>query len=103
MSNEGSKPIDPKKIDALRRHMLLTVASICTIFGTSRVSYYGWLKGTGMRDTTAKRIRDIMRKLVSCVSHYNWPDPAVFVASQAERLIMLQDLLKNLDKEPIQQ
>ena len=102
MSNEVAKAIDFAKVDALRKHMLLTVASLCTLLGSSRVSYYGWLKGTLPRATTAKHIREVVRKLVACVSHEGWPGPAVFVSSQPERLIMLQDLLKNLDKEPVQ-
>lgn len=99
----AGKAIDFAKVDALRKHMLLTVASMCVVLGSSRVSYYGWLKGTIPRAQTTKHIREVVRKLVSCVHFHSWPGPAVFVASQPERLIMLQELLKSLDNEPTPQ
>lgn len=98
-----SKPVDFAKVDALRKHMLLTVASMCTLLGTSRVSYYGWLDGVVPRDKTAKHLREMLRKLTAVITFHNWPGPVVFVANQKERLVMLQDILKELDKEPAQQ
>ncbi len=97
MSNE---PFDFAKVDALRRHMLLTVESMVTVLGTTRVSYYNWLKGGIKRKKTTEHVRKIVRSLVACVSQHNWPYDAVYVASQPERLKMLQDLLITLDKEP---
>ncbi len=100
MEQADHKPIDFNKIDALRKHMLLTVDSIVKLYGVTRVSYYGWLKGGGMHKTTAAKIRRITRKLVACVSMHNWPNPAVFQASQSERLKMLEELLSSLDNQP---
>ena len=94
-----AKAVDPEKVDALRRHMLLTVDSFCTLLKVSRVSYYNWLKGKGMRRKMANHIRETVRKLVYCVSNHGWPDGSVFVASQPVRLKMLQALLDRLDNE----
>lgn len=94
-----AKAIDFAKVDALRRHMLLTVTSLVAILGTSRVTYYNWLKGTQPHDVTAGQVREIVRKLVTLVSTNQWPNGAVYVAKQSDRLLMLQEALKNLDKE----
>lgn len=94
------KAIDFEKIEAVRKHMLLTVNSLVTIFGTTRVSYYNWLKGGKMRKATADHIRKVTRKLLTVMTQHGWPYDLVFVASQPERLKMLQDLIENLDKEP---
>lgn len=92
-----SKTIDFQKIEALRKHMLLTVESMVKIYGTTRVSYYNWLKGKHMRATTARHIRNVTKQLAICVAQHNWPNEMVFVANQAERLEMLQKLIATLD------
>lgn len=97
-----SNALDFAKVDALRAHMLLTVDSMTTLLGVSRVSYYNWLKGAKMRDTTQAKIRKVTRSLVALVSNQTWPNDAVFVAKQPERLKMLQDILKELDNQPVQ-
>lgn len=101
-AEQPNKHLDFAKLDALRRHMLLTVGSMVAILGTSRVSYYNWLKHGIKRKKTAEKIRKIVRSLVVCVSQHNWPDEAVFVANQAQRLKMLQELLEKLDNTPVE-
>lgn len=96
------KAIEFDKIEALRKHMLLTVNSLVTIYGTTRVSYYNWLKGAKMRKSTSDHIRKVTRKLLTVMTQHGWPNDPVFVASQPERLKMLQDILETLDKEPTQ-
>lgn len=97
---QADKTLDFAKVDALRAHMLLTVESMVEILGVSRVSYYNWLKGGKMRKATQGRIRRITRTLVHLVTNQTWPNEAVFVAKQPQRLQMLKDLLETLDKEP---
>lgn len=94
---EQPKAIDFQKIEALRKHMLLTVDSMVKVYGTTRVSYYNWLKGKHMRATTAAHIRKVTKQLAICVAQHNWPNEMVFVASQAERLELLQNLIAKLD------
>lgn len=97
---QAPKGLDFAKVDALRRHMLLTVDSMVKLLGVSRVSYYNWVKGGKMRKPMQDHIRGVTRRLVVCVSQHNWPDDAVYVANQKQRLEMLQNLLETLDKEP---
>lgn len=97
---QSSKQFDFAKVDALRKHMLLTVESMVTLLGTSRVSYYNWLKRGIKRKKSVEHTRKVVRSLLTVVSQHNWPNDAVFVANQEQRLKMLQDLLENLDKEP---
>jgi hypothetical protein len=96
-TQEQPKAIDFQKIEALRKHMLLTVDSMVKIYGTTRVSYYNWLKGNHMRATTAAHIRKVTRQLAICVAQHNWPNEMVFVANQAERLELLRNLIATLD------
>lgn len=94
-----AKPLDFEKIDALRRHMLLTVDSFVKLAKTSRVSYYNWMKGQPIRPTTAARVRKVVRSFAELASDGAWPNAAVYVATQAERLKMMQETLENLDKQ----
>ena len=94
------KTFDFGKVDALRKHMLLTVESMVDLIGTTRVSYYNWLKSGIKRKKTVEHVRKVVRTLVVVISERNWPYDAVFVANQAERLAMLKEIINSLDKEP---
>lgn len=97
-NTEVAKPIEMEKIEALRKHMLLTVDSIAKVYGITRVSYYNWLSGRAkMRKPMAERLRKVTRQLVTIVSTQNWPYDAVYVANQAERLKMLQDHIATME------
>jgi len=91
--------LDFAKVDALRKHMLLTVGSMVVLLGTSRVSYYNWLKTGIKRKKTSDQIRKAVRKLVAVMTENGWPNEAAYVANQSERLTMLQEMIKELDKE----
>lgn len=95
-----NKLLDFAKVDALRKHMLLTVESMVVLIGTSRVSYYNWLKHGIKRKKTSEQIRKAVRKLVAVVAQSNWPNDVAYVANQKQRLEMLQEMIKELDKEP---
>lgn len=97
MTNEV-KPLDFDKVDALRRHMLLTVASLANLFDVTRVTYYSWLKGNKPHKKNAERVRKVLRSMAHLAHQEMWPNPAVFVADQPTRLIMLKSMLENLDK-----
>lgn len=97
------KAIDFDQIDALRKHMLLTVGSMAELLGASRVSYYNWLKGGGVRGPRAKSIRKTVRLLVAAVTQHDWPNATVFVADQQSRLQMIKELIATIDNEPVTQ
>lgn len=96
-AKEQSRAIDMDKIEALRKYMLLTIDSLVKLYGVSRVSYYNWLRGKTIRAATASRVRRVTRHLATCVAQHGWPNEMAFVASQSERLKMLEDLIATLD------
>lgn len=95
-----NKLLDFAKVDALRKHMLLTIESMVVLIGTSRVSYYNWLKHGIKRKKTSEQIRKSVRTLLTVIDKNNWPNEMAYVANQKQRLEMLQDMIKELDKEP---
>ena len=42
-------PLNFKKVEALRKHMLLTTSNMAELLGISRMTYYGWVKGKPVR------------------------------------------------------
>jgi len=46
-----TKPLDFTKVEALRKHMLLTTRDMAELLGVSRMTYYGWVSGKPMRKT----------------------------------------------------
>jgi DNA-binding XRE family transcriptional regulator len=43
------KPLDFRKVEALRKHMLLTTSDMSELLKVSRMTYYGWVKGKPLR------------------------------------------------------
>ena len=97
---QTSKQFDFAKVDALRKHMLLTVESMVVLLNTSRVSYYNWMKSGIKRKKTIEHVRKQVRTLLTIMNKHNWPNEAVFVANQEQRLKMLQELIETLDNQP---
>jgi DNA-binding XRE family transcriptional regulator len=48
-------PLDFKKVEALRKHMLLTTSNMATLLEVSRMTYYGWVKGKPVRRKNDER------------------------------------------------
>jgi predicted transcriptional regulator len=96
-----AKPLDFEKIEALRKHMLLTVGSMAELLKTSRVNYYAWVKGQKQRKP--EEIRATVRKMVELVAANSWPNANVFGADQATKVIMLREAIADLDKKDEQQ
>lgn len=96
VKGQPAKAIDFEKVEALRKHMLLTADSMAKLLGCSRVTYYSWLKDAKPR--YPEKVRNTVRKLVAVVTKHNWPYDAVFQSLQPQRLEMLQELITSLDK-----
>jgi DNA-binding transcriptional regulator YiaG len=86
-------PLDFKKIDWMRRRMLLSVGDMAHLFGVSRATYYGWLNGFALRKTNDEAVRDMLKRLLSVVTEHSWPTPEAMVAGQKQRREMLIELL----------
>ena len=64
----NTPPLDFKKVEALRKHMLLTTGNMAELLGVSRMTYYGWVKGKPVRKKNEDKVRGILRKLLSILN-----------------------------------
>jgi len=86
-------PVDFTKVETLRRHMLLTTGNMSTLFGVSRMTYYGWVKGKPLRKSNDVTVRRVLRQLLDVMKNHQWPMPEVIASDQRERFSRLQELL----------
>ena len=86
-------PLDFAKVETLRRHMLLTTGNMSTLFGVSRMTYYGWVKGKPLRKSNDVTVRRVLRQLLDIMKNHQWPMPEVIASDQRERFSRLQELL----------
>jgi len=85
-------PLDFTKVEALRKHMLLTTGNISELLGVSRMTYYGWVNGKTLRKKNDERVRDVLRKLLSVMSE-GWPQPEIIALEQKHRFQRLLEIL----------
>ena len=93
-----TKPLDFRMIETLRKHMLLTVNSMAVVLGTSRPSYYNWIKGTKLHKKNADRVRKVVRGMAHLGAQGHWPNDAVFAANQSQRVFLMQEMLASLSE-----
>lgn len=89
------KPFDFAKVEALRRHMLLTTGDMASLFGVSRMTYYGWVKGRSMRRANEDTVRKMLKRLLAVMTDHGWPMPEVIAADQKQRVQRLLEILNN--------
>jgi DNA-binding XRE family transcriptional regulator len=87
------KPIDFIKVEALRKHMLLTTADMAELFGVSRVTYYGWVRGKPLRASNEDTVRAMLKRLLAVMTDRGWPTPEVIVAGPKHRKAQLLEIL----------
>ena len=87
-------PLDFKKVEALRKHMLLTTSNMAELMGVSRMTYYGWVKGKPLRKKNDDKVRDILRRLLIILND-GWPQPEVIALEQKLRFQRLLEILGN--------
>ncbi len=85
--------LDFKKVEALRRHMLLTTSNMAELLGVSRMTYYGWVKGKPVRKKNDERVRDMLRKLLVTMEN-GWPMPEIIAIEQKFRFKRLLEVLE---------
>ena len=85
--------LDFTKVEALRKHMLLTVQDISDLFGVTRATYYGWLRGKPIRKSNDATVRVMLKRLLAVMTEHSWPMPEVIAADQKQRKERLQQLL----------
>ena len=89
------QPFDFSKVEALRKHMLVTTADMAEIFGVSRVTYYNWIKGGPVRKTNAAIVRAQLAKLLKVMKD-GWPYHDVIIMEPRDRFAALLEKLKEL-------
>ena len=90
-------PLDFAKVEALRRHMLLTTSDMASLLGVSRMTYYGWVKGRALRRSNDESVRAMLRRLLDVMTRHSWPTPEVIASDQKQRKERLVAIL-NSDK-----
>jgi len=86
-------PLDFKKVEALRKHMLLTTSNMAELLEVSRMTYYGWVKGKPIRQKNDDKVREILRKMLFILND-GWPEPQIIALEQKERFKRLLEIFK---------
>ena len=86
-------PLDFAKVEALRKHMLLTTQDMSELLGVSRMTYYGWVKGKPLRKSNDDTVRGMLKKLLAVMTDHGWPMPEVIAAGQKQRKARLLEIL----------
>jgi len=86
-------PLDFDKIEALRKHMLITRRDMAALFGVTRVTYHGWVRGRPVRAANDQVVRKTLRQLLSAMSEHGWPTPEVIAASSKQRMERLREII----------
>lgn len=94
MTTTEEKPLAFGRIDALRRHMLLTKTQMARLLGISRVTYHAWEKAGGPSRRSIMYARAVLKELLRVMVEHEWPTPTVVAMDQEDRLIELQKLIR---------
>lgn len=90
-------PIDFTKVEALRKHMLLTTNDMASLFGVSRMTYYGWVRGKVIRKSNDGTVRAVLKQLLSIMVEDKWPTPDVIAMEQKQRKERLDEFMKRFN------
>lgn len=85
--------LDFAKVEALRKHMLLTTANMAELLGVTRTTYYAWLKGKPIRRNNEQKAKAMLKKLLAVMTDYGWPMPEIIAANQKQRMERLREIL----------
>ena len=90
-------PIDFTKVEALRKHMLLTINDMASLLGVTRMTYYGWVRGKPLRKTNSDTVRTVLKQLLSVMVDDKWPTPDVIAMEQKQRKERLDEIMKRFE------
>ena len=90
-------PLDFAKVEALRKHMLLTTDNMASLFGVSRMTYYGWVRGKVLRKSNETTVKAVLKRLLNIMVDDKWPTPDVIAMEQPQRKERLDELLKRFE------
>jgi DNA-binding XRE family transcriptional regulator len=88
------EPLNFTNVEALRKHMLLTVTQMAKVLTVSRVTYTGWVNGKPIRKKNNSKVRMTLRKMMEVMTEQKWPSPEVIAMSSPQRFYSLVELIK---------
>lgn len=94
MSQPTNTTLDFGKVEALRKHMLLTVTHMAKALDVSRVTYSGWVKGKPIRKGNAVKVKSKLRQMLKILTEKDWPQPEVIAMTGAQRAKALLELMR---------
>lgn len=94
MPTMPKQTLDFTKVEALRKHMLLTTQDMSSLLGVSRMTYYGWVRGKPVRQNNTEFVRGMLKKLLTIMTEHQWPKPEVIAMEQKQRKQCLDELLE---------
>lgn len=90
-------PLEFERVEALRKHMLMTSGDMASILGVSRVTYYNWVRGKPVRKTNDAQVRRTVKKLLHIIRDIDWPTPEVLAMDQRGRYNKLLEVLADYE------
>jgi DNA-binding transcriptional regulator YiaG len=94
MQTMPKQNLDFAKVEALRKHMLLTTQDMSSLLGVSRMTYYGWVRGKPVRQNNTEFVKGMLKKLLTIMTEHQWPKPEVIAMEQKQRKQSLDKLLE---------
>lgn len=89
---QANPSLDFMKVEALRKHMLLTASQMSKFLGVSRVTYGAWVKGKPMRKGNDAKVRIALRKMFAVIESHQWPMPEVLAMTAELRFNTLLEM-----------
>jgi DNA-binding transcriptional regulator YiaG len=77
--------LDFKKVEVLRRHMLLTTKQAAELMGVSRATYHNWVNGKPIRTANMETVKQVVRKLLSIAKTGEYPSAEIVRLTANER------------------
>jgi DNA-binding XRE family transcriptional regulator len=90
-------PLDFAKVEALRKHMLLTINDMASLLGVTRMTYYGWVRGKPLRKSSESVVRVVLKQLLSVMVDDKWPTPEVIAMESKQRKQHLDEIMKRFN------
>ena len=81
------------RVEALRTHMLLTIAQMSKILGTTRATYSGWVQGKPIRKANEERVKVTLRRMMQVMTEQEWPRPEIIAMASAQRFNTILELM----------
>lgn len=88
------KTLDFAKVEALRKHLLLTLGDMAEILDVSRLTYNKWVDGGTIRKSNDEKVRNKLRMLLRIMEKHDWPKAEVVAMSQKQRSKLMLELVE---------